>query len=67
MPGSDSEYEHISEKMRDLIRLLLTPNPDKRPSIIELLKIVQNFDSQTESILKISTKCLKEQVFFILL
>jgi serine/threonine protein kinase len=44
MPGSDSEYEHISEKMRDLIRLLLTPNPDKRPSIIELLKIVQNFD-----------------------
>jgi serine/threonine protein kinase len=39
MPNEE-DYEHISEKMRDLIRLLLTPNPNKRPTITELLKIL---------------------------
>jgi hypothetical protein len=37
--------KRISEKMRDLIRLLLTPNPDKRPDIEEVERIFINIDS----------------------
>lgn len=32
----EPKYEHISEKMKDLIRLILTPSPAKRPTIWEL-------------------------------
>jgi hypothetical protein len=35
---------HVSEKMRDLIRVLLTPNPERRPSIWELEVILNQFD-----------------------
>jgi serine/threonine protein kinase len=40
----EDKYEHISEKMRDLIRLMLTPNPSKRPSVWDLEVIVEAFD-----------------------
>ncbi|TNV80011.1 hypothetical protein FGO68_gene16116 [Halteria grandinella] len=42
------EADHISEKMRDLIRLMLTPNPEKRPTIWELEILVDQFDKMKE-------------------
>ena len=42
MPSED-EYNHISEKMRDLIRLLLTPNPEKRPTVWQLELLIKGF------------------------
>lgn len=42
------ESTHISEKMRDLIRAMLTPNPEKRPTIWELDIIVSQFDKLSE-------------------
>ena len=39
----EEQYDHISEKMRDLIRLCLTPNPEKRPTATQLMEIVKNF------------------------
>lgn len=41
----EEKYDHITEKMRDLIRLMLTPNPEKRPTIWELEVILNNFNS----------------------
>ena len=34
MPFGDESDERISEKMRDLVRLCLTPNPNNRPSVL---------------------------------
>eukprot|EP00347_Sterkiella_histriomuscorum_P014079 403362242 len=44
MISDEPKYEHISEKMKDLIRLLLTPNPAKRPSIWDLELLLEQFD-----------------------
>jgi serine/threonine protein kinase len=43
MVSHEPKYEHISEKMKDLIRLLLTPNPDKRPTLWELEVMIDSF------------------------
>jgi serine/threonine protein kinase len=37
----------LSEKIQDLVRLLLTPNPEKRPTIDELDLLLSNFYSFT--------------------
>ena len=37
----------LSEHIQDLIRLLLTPNPEKRPTIDELDLLLSNFHSLT--------------------
>lgn len=34
-----------SEKLLDFMRLMLTPNPEKRPDIKKVIQIVQNWDS----------------------
>jgi AP2-associated kinase len=44
MVAYEDKYSHISEKMRDLIRLMLTPNPAKRPSIWDVELLVTNFE-----------------------
>jgi len=36
MVYNEPKYDHISEKMKDLIRVMLTPDPAKRPSIHEV-------------------------------
>jgi len=43
MVSHEPKYDHISEKMKDLIRLLLTPNPEKRPSIWDLELLIDSF------------------------
>lgn len=40
----DEDYERINMKLRDLIRLLLTSDPKKRPTIDNVLKIIDNWD-----------------------
>lgn len=47
MPN-DPNYNLITEKMKDLIRLLLTPNPDKRPTIQQLEILIDNFNQLSE-------------------
>ena len=39
------EDSRISNKLKDLIRNMLTPNPNKRISIFEIIKIVSNWSS----------------------
>lgn len=41
---NDEKYDHVSDKLRDLIRLMLTPNPDKRPNIQVVEIMLENFD-----------------------
>jgi AP2-associated kinase len=41
-----SHDQDVSEKMQDIIRLLLTPNPTHRPTIAELEGIFNNYYSQ---------------------
>ncbi len=48
MPSHEPKYEHISDKMKDLIRLMLTPNPEKRPSIWDLEVLINSFHSIKE-------------------
>lgn len=38
----------FSEKMCDLIRLMLTPNPSYRPTIIDIVNILNNFYNYSE-------------------
>ena len=45
MVSHEQKYEHISEKMKDLIRLMLTPNPANRPNIWEIEMLVTSFNS----------------------
>lgn len=42
------EAEHISAKMRDLIRSLLTPDPEERPSIWQLEATLSDYEALTE-------------------
>ena len=42
------QNEQYSEKMHDLIRLMLTPDPKYRPSIFEVEQLIQNFDSKDQ-------------------
>ena len=44
MPGGD-EVSRVSEKMKDIIRYLLTPNPECRPSITELDNLFNSYDT----------------------
>ena len=53
-----SEYPLISDKMKDLIRALLTPNPSYRPSIYQLESILDTFYNDNESI-KLSEDALE--------
>lgn len=46
--SNDPNYDHITEKMKDLIILLLTPNPDKRPTICQLEILIDNYNQLTE-------------------
>ncbi len=34
----------ITEKMQDLVRLMLTPDPRQRPSIFQVMSILENWD-----------------------
>lgn len=40
----DEDEKRIGQKLRDLIRLMLTPNPNQRPDIDKILEIVENWD-----------------------
>jgi len=44
IPTDRESQSRISEKMRDLIWHILTPNPAKRPSIHEIEKILANYE-----------------------
>ena len=40
----DEEYERIPMKLRDLIRLFLTPSPVKRPDIHQVIKLLGEYE-----------------------
>lgn len=43
-----------SEKLLDFMRLLLTPNPDKRPDVKKVIQIIQNWESINKIELSVS-------------
>jgi AP2-associated kinase len=47
MPGKD-ENDRIGDKMKDIIRVMLSPNPEQRPSIGEAESLFNGFDSLEE-------------------
>ena len=40
----DEDHKRIGTKLRDLIRLMLTPDPRKRPDINKIISILENWD-----------------------
>ena len=40
----DQDHDRIGTKLRDLIRLMLTPDPFYRPDIHKILSIVENWN-----------------------
>lgn len=40
----DEDYKRIGTKLRDLIRLMLTPDPNKRPNIDKIISILDNWE-----------------------
>ncbi|CDW85463.1 protein kinase domain containing protein [Stylonychia lemnae] len=48
MVNNDQKYKYISEKMKDFIRLMLTPDPSKRPSIHDIEFILNNYQSMEQ-------------------
>lgn len=40
----DEDHKRIGTKLRDLVRLMLTPDPSKRPNIEKILSILENWD-----------------------
>ena len=59
MVSHEPRYDHISEKMKDLIRLLLTPNPDERPSIWDLELLIEQFGQIKEIELNDEAQAIK--------
>ena len=43
MPSDAESTSRISDKMKDFIRILLVPNPEKRPSITQVLQIIDGW------------------------
>lgn len=41
------ENQEYSEKMKDFIRLMLTPNPSLRPDIHQVIKILDNYENMS--------------------
>ena len=60
MPSLEDEIR-ISEKMRDFIRLLLTPDPKKRPTIFEVLDIISSWNELQNINLSEEVKEIKER------
>lgn len=45
MPVNDSEINsRISQKLKDLIHIILVPNPEQRPTIDQISEILKNWD-----------------------
>ncbi len=42
-----NEEDRISNKIKDFIRNMLVPDPMKRPTIQEIMRILNNWDSYT--------------------
>jgi serine/threonine protein kinase len=47
MPSDAESTSRISDKMKDFIRILLVPNPDKRPSVAQVLQIIDGWSQLT--------------------
>lgn len=40
----DEDHDRINEKLRDLVRIMLTPDPVKRPNVKTLLRILREWE-----------------------
>lgn len=59
MPAN--EYDRIPEKLRDLCRVLLVPNPAERPSVDQILKVLVNWNQLQQIPLSASAQRLKQK------
>ena len=60
-PTDNESLRRISEKMRDLIRHMLTPNPDNRPDIFEIEDLLETWDDHDHIELNPEAQQLKEE------
>lgn len=56
------DKSNYSEKMHDLIRAMLTPNPSLRPSVEEVLKILEKYDELEEIPLNVNNRSFALQL-----
>ena len=63
IPTDKNSSERISEKMRDLIFHILTPNPKNRPSIEEIEDIIGNWESIDQIKLNPDAYKIKQEYF----
>ena len=59
MPNVD--YDRISEKLRDLIYVLLVPNPVERPNIGQVKQLLTNFNQIPKVNLTPSAQRIKQK------
>ena len=57
----DSDYDRISQKMRDFICVILVPNPAERPTIEQLLAILTNWSAVPKINLSASAAQIKRK------
>jgi hypothetical protein len=62
-PSDKHSNRRVSDKMRDLIWHILTPNPSKRPSMKEIDRILTSWDELDEIPINSDAKKLKEEYF----
>ena len=62
-PTDKNSNERISEKMRDFIMHILTPNPSNRPSMEEIEEIIGNWESIDKIILNPDAQKIKQEYY----
>lgn len=60
-PNDNESKRRIGEKLRDLIRHMLTPNPEKRPDIFEIEDLLETWEDHDIIILNEDAQKLKDE------
>ena len=55
----DTDLDRVSDKLRDLIRVILVPNPVDRPTIDQILQLLTKWNQVPKIILSKSAEAIK--------
>jgi hypothetical protein len=59
----DTDTDRISDKLRDLVRIILVPNPVDRPTIDQILQLLSKWNQVPKIILSKSAEAIKQKNF----
>lgn len=59
----DTDIDRISDKLRDLVRIILVPNPVDRPTIDQILQLLSKWNQVPKIILSKSAEAIKQKNF----